>query len=110
MAQVTVVREESEDSRVAELLRAQAKADQLFHAVTEQQVIRPGVTESDASRAIRDMAADMFSVHSFWHKRIVRSGPNTLLPYRHNQPDRIIGENDIAFVDFGPVFDPGFRS
>jgi len=31
--------------------------------------------------------------------------PNTLLPYRENPPDRTIGEDDIAFADFGPVFE-----
>jgi Xaa-Pro aminopeptidase len=40
-----------------------------------------------------------------WHKRIVRSGPHTLFPYRKNPPDRVIGADDIAFADFGPVFE-----
>jgi Xaa-Pro aminopeptidase len=34
----------------------------------------------------------------------VRSGPNTLHPYRENPPDRVIGEDDIMFLDFGPIF------
>ncbi|WP_408909753.1 hypothetical protein [Streptomyces luteolus] len=33
------------------------------------------------------------------HKRIVRSGANTLVPYRENPPDRVIGPDDVAFVD-----------
>lgn len=40
-----------------------------------------------------------------WHKRVVRSGPNTLKPYAENPPDRIIQANDILFVDLGPVFE-----
>jgi Xaa-Pro aminopeptidase len=47
----------------------------------------------------------MFGPTRHWHKRIVRSGPNTLLPYRENPPDRLIGSDDIAFADFGPIFD-----
>jgi Xaa-Pro aminopeptidase len=50
-------------------------------------------------------AADLFGVSRYWHKRIVRAGPNTLQPYRQNPPDRILGEDDIAFCDFGPIFE-----
>jgi Xaa-Pro dipeptidase len=35
----------------------------------------------------------------------VRSGPNTLEPYRMNPPDRAIEADDIAFCDFGPIFE-----
>ncbi|HWJ98696.1 MAG TPA: M24 family metallopeptidase, partial [Acidimicrobiales bacterium] len=38
-------------------------------------------------------------------KRIVRSGPNTLLPYQKKPRDRTMGDDDIAFADFGPIFD-----
>jgi Xaa-Pro aminopeptidase len=47
----------------------------------------------------------MFGVEKFWHKRIVRAGPNTLQPYRENPPDRLITEDDIVFCDFGPIFE-----
>lgn len=42
---------------------------------------------------------------SDWHKRVVRSGPNTLFPYSENPPDRTTEEDDILFVDLGPVFE-----
>jgi Xaa-Pro aminopeptidase len=47
----------------------------------------------------------LFGVSRHWHKRIVRSGPNTLQPYRRNPPDRLIEPGDIVFCDFGPVFE-----
>ena len=47
----------------------------------------------------------MFGIKKYWHKRIVRSGKNTLLPYKENPPDLTIQEDDILFFDFGPVFD-----
>ena len=47
----------------------------------------------------------MFGPTRHWHKRIIRSGPNTLLPYRENPPDRVIDADDIAFADFGPIFE-----
>ncbi|MES1160057.1 MAG: M24 family metallopeptidase, partial [Bacteroidota bacterium] len=34
-----------------------------------------------------------------------RSGPNTLLPYHENPPARIIQDDDILFLDFGPIFE-----
>ena len=96
---------EDEDVRAARLLDAQAKATELFAAVETSGIIAPGVSEVQASNAIRDLAADAFGVSRHWHKRIVRAGPNTLQPYRENPPDRVLGEDDIAFLDFGPIFE-----
>jgi Xaa-Pro aminopeptidase len=96
---------EDEAVRAANLLQAQAKAVELFAAVERSGLLAPGVTEVQASDAIRDLAADMFGVSKHWPKRIVRAGPNTLLPFQKNPPDREIGADDIVFCDFGPVFD-----
>jgi Xaa-Pro aminopeptidase len=96
---------EDEAARVERLLDAQDKAVALFAEVEARGVVAPGVREIEASDAIRDMAADMFGVDRFWHKRIVRAGANTLQPYRENPPDRVIAEDDIVFCDFGPIFE-----
>jgi Xaa-Pro aminopeptidase len=96
----------AEDARVAGLLHAQAQALELFEAIEERAVIAPGISERAASDAIRDLAGELFGFSRFWHKRIVRAGPNTLQPYRENPPDRIIGADDIVFCDFGPLFEP----
>jgi hypothetical protein len=47
----------------------------------------------------------MFSTTTHWHKRIVRAGKNTLQPYNENPPDLTLGEDEILFLDFGPVFE-----
>jgi Xaa-Pro aminopeptidase len=96
---------EAEQIRVAKLLDAQVKAAELFDAVETQGVLAPGVRESAASAAIRDLAAEMFGVRRHWHKRIVRAGANTLQAYRYNPPDRVIEADDIVFCDFGPIFE-----
>ena len=96
---------DTEVERSARLLDAQDKAIQLFAAIEERGLIRPGVSERDASDAIRDLAADLFGVSRHWHKRIVRGGPNTLAPYRENPPNRVIDADDIVFCDFGPIFE-----
>ena len=96
---------ENESVRVAKLLEAQSKAVHLFDAVVERGLIVPGVREVALSDAIRDLSAEMFGTTKFWHKRIIRAGVNTLLPYRENPPDRVIEDDDIVFADFGPIFE-----
>jgi Xaa-Pro aminopeptidase len=99
------VTETTEAARSVRLLDAQAKAVTLFAEVERRGLIAPGVLETSASDAIRDLAGELFDVERHWHKRIVRAGPNTLHPYRHNPPDRAIEADDIVFCDFGPVFE-----
>ncbi|MBT9329559.1 M24 family metallopeptidase [Paracidobacterium acidisoli] len=94
-----------EEKKVTELREAQSKAEQLFHEVEARGLIRPGITESRLNQEIYDLAKEMFGISTYWHKRIVRAGANTLLPYAENPPDHIIGEDDILFLDLGPVFE-----
>ena len=94
-----------ERDRAEGLLDAQRRAAELFEAVGADGLIQPGMLDSEASDAVTALAAERFGVHTHWHKRIVRSGPNTLQPYQIDPPDRTIGEDDIVFGDFGPVFD-----
>src|SRR3984957_21202061 len=93
-----------EQERVSRLLAAQADAVALFDEVIARGVIAAGVGEQAVSDQIRDLANEMFGTTKHWHKRIVRSGPHTLQPYRENPPDRVIEADDIVFADFGPIF------
>src|SRR5271170_1175234 len=97
--------EKNEATRAASLLEAQKKADELFTAVESRGVIRPHVLESRINQDIYDLAGSMFGVSTYWHKRIVRAGTNTLAPYDENPPDLTVGEDDIVFLDLGPVFE-----
>jgi Xaa-Pro dipeptidase len=94
----------TEEQRALELLEAQTHAEALFHEVEARGLIRPGVTESDLNAEIYALAQELFGIKTYWHKRIVRAGKNTLLPYAENPPDHTIGEDDILFLDLGPVF------
>jgi Xaa-Pro dipeptidase len=87
------------------LLDAQNKAAELFAEIERSGMIRAGVSEQRLSDEIRDLAAEMLGVSRHWHKRIVRTGPNTLQPYRKNPPDLLIADDDILFCDIGPIFD-----
>ncbi len=93
-----------ETTRAARLLDAQDKAAELFAELDDRGLIAPGLRERVVSDRISGLAAEMFGVKSYWHKRVVRSGPNTLEPYRKNPPDRVIDEDDIVFCDLGPIF------
>lgn len=95
----------SEETRAAELLEAQDKASRLFREVEERGLIRAGVSEAELNEAIYALAAEMYGISKYWHKRIVRAGRNTLLPYADNPPDLVLGADDILFVDLGPVFE-----
>jgi Xaa-Pro dipeptidase len=96
---------ELEDARIAELRAAQKKAEGLFHEVETRGLIRSGITESQLNEDIYALAKEMYGITTYWHKRIVRAGKNTLLPYAENPPDLTIGEDDILFLDLGPVFE-----
>jgi len=95
----------SEETRAAELLEAQNKAVRLFHEIEARGLIRAGITEGALNTDIYALAKEMYGITTYWHKRIVRAGKNTLLPYAENPPDLMIKEDDILFLDLGPVFE-----
>src|SRR5882757_9919091 len=95
----------SEEAVGASLLDAQQKAQALFEEVETRKLIRPGVAETEINDSIYALAAQMYGISRYWHKRIVRAGRNTLAPYDENPPDLTIGEDDILFLDLGPVFE-----
>jgi Xaa-Pro aminopeptidase len=92
-----------EEERAAGLLMAQDSADRLFAEIARD-LIRPGISESALDREIFELAKSQYGVARHWHKRVVRSGPNTLKQYAEDPSDLTIREDDILFVDLGPVF------
>jgi Xaa-Pro dipeptidase len=97
--------EQSEETFVAGLLDAQRKAQTLFSEIQAQSLIRPSAKESEINESIYALAGSMYGISRYWHKRIVRAGRNTLAPYAENPPDLTVGEDDIVFLDLGPVFE-----
>ncbi|KAL1868362.1 hypothetical protein Plec18167_008287 [Paecilomyces lecythidis] len=95
---------DEEVARAAYLLDAQNKAVQLFEEI-ERDLIRPGISEKTLSDEIHQLGAKRHNIRTHWHKRVIRSGPNTLRPFADNPPDRIIEPDDILYVDLGPVFE-----
>src|ERR1700679_3527257 len=94
-----------EEQRIAELSSAQDKAVRLFHEVEARGLIRAGITEGQLNLEIYDLAKEIFGISTYWHKRIVRAGANTLQPYDENPPDHTLRDDEILFLDLGPVFE-----
>jgi Xaa-Pro aminopeptidase len=86
------------------LIAAQNKAAALFAEVVDGGMIRSGKLESELTAEIHSLAQSRFGVRRHWHKRIARSGPNTLLTYYDEAADRRIIDDDVVYLDFGPLF------
>src|ERR1700761_9551394 len=93
------------DTVKTKLIEAEEKAAQLFQTAEDRGLIRAGSTERQLNEAVFALAKELFGIEKYWHKRIVRSGPNTLQPYNENPPDLIVQSDDIVFLDFGPIFE-----
>lgn len=89
----------------AKLIEAEQKAHQLFKAIEDSNLIIAGKSEEQINTEIYNLAFELFGIEKYWHKRIVRAGTNTLKPYDDNPPDLILQQDDIVFLDFGPVFE-----
>ena len=89
-------------TKVAE---AENIALQLFKAIEDRGMITAGKSEKQLNCEIFELANEFFGIEKYWHKRIVRSGANTLFPYNENPPDLILQDDDILFFDFGPIIE-----
>ena len=90
---------------IKQLIIAEEKALLLFKTIEERKFIVAGKTEKELNNDIYNLAYELFGIKKYWHKRIVRAGENTLLPYQENPINKTIKKNDILFLDFGPVFE-----
>jgi hypothetical protein len=87
------------------LIEAENLAIRLFNEVEARNLIIAGKSEQHLNTEVFKLASELFGIEKHWHKRIVRSGANTLLPYNENPPDLIIQDDDILFFDFGPIIE-----
>ena len=94
-----------EHDRLIALTQAEDRALALLDAIEAAGFIRPGRTEREVEKDIYALAERDFGVEVHWHKRIVRSGANTLAIFSDNPPILTIQADDIVFVDIGPVFE-----
>jgi Xaa-Pro aminopeptidase len=85
------------------LLHAQYISLQFFKAIEENNLIIAGKSEEQLNQEVCDLALKEFGIEKHWHKKIVRTGKNTLAIYPDNPTNRIIDKDDILFIDLGPI-------
>lgn len=82
---------------------AQRISIEFFRAIEDNNLIVAGKTEEQLNSEICHLAQMKFGIEDHWHKKIVRSGRNTLAIYPDNPADRTIENDDILFIDLGPI-------
>jgi methionyl aminopeptidase len=88
---------------VQKLLDVRERTRKAVHLIADQ--IRPGMTEEEAKATARDML-ERLGMRRGWHHIIVRCGPNTTKDFmERSEPGVVLGDNDIFFVDIGPIYD-----
>lgn len=103
--------EETEETNMDDnaIAYAQDITRQLFEAVEKNNLIVAGKSEEQLSQEIVKLALEQFKVDQHWHKKIVRTGLNTLATYTDNPANRFIQQGDILFIDFGLIVN-GYES
>ena len=91
--------------RRAALHAAEGKALALLDMIGARGLIAAGRTEREVEQDIYALALAEFGVEKHWHKRIVRAGANGLATARDNPPVLTIAEDDLVYLDLGPVFE-----
>ena len=87
------------------LEQAEQKAKEWFRIVEDKGLIVPGKSEQELCNEMVRIATDELGITEHWHKKIVRTGINTLQPFIADPPDLVIQEGDILFFDMHPVFE-----
>src|SRR5262245_59795943 len=65
--------------------------------------IKPGMTEADGHAVYNQLCSD-FGVEKNWHPAKIRFGANSIKSFREvSDPNVVLKENDIFFLDIGPI-------
>lgn len=87
---------------VEKLLSAPRKTTEAVLRIAEK--IKPGMPEEDARRSAQQTLEELGSGQG-WHKTLVRFGRNTTKNYIDpSEPNVRLADNDIFFVDIGPIW------
>ncbi|MCW7479395.1 aminopeptidase P family protein [Leptospira bandrabouensis] len=91
--------------KLEKLKDTQKIAKELFDIIEKENIIRSNISERQLSLEIYEIAKDRLGIKKYWHKKIVRTGVNTIFPYDEKPNDLMIKEDDIIWIDFGPIFE-----
>jgi Xaa-Pro aminopeptidase len=90
-----------EQFNLEDYLRAQEKTRQVVLAFSK--ILKPGINEVEA-KALLEKTLDESGLEKRWHPSKMRIGPNTTKNFRDDSIPHVLTENDIFFVDIGPVY------
>ncbi len=93
-----------ESGRRAALVAAEQRAFALFDVIEQSCIVAAGRSETDIDADIQALAAERFGVEKHWHRRVVRTGANTICTFYDNPPVRTVAPDDTVYLDLGPVF------
>jgi hypothetical protein len=83
-------------------LQMRSRTRSAVHLIAEQ--ITPGISEDQAKEVARGTLKDL-DMRRGWHHIIVRCGSNTTKDFmERSEPGIVLRDNDIFFVDIGPVY------
>ena len=84
------------------LMDVRARTRRAVHLIADQ--VKPGMAEEEAKEIARDTLTAL-GMRRGWHHIIVRCGSNTTKDFmERSEPGVVLGENDIFFVDIGPIY------
>ncbi|MFZ0249457.1 MAG: M24 family metallopeptidase [Acidimicrobiales bacterium] len=102
MTMLTDLEGTGEKFALESLMDVRARTRRAVHLIADQ--IRPGMAEEEAKAIARETLKEM-EMRRGWHHIIVRCGPNTTKDFMEkSEPGIVLGENDIFFVDIGPIY------
>jgi methionyl aminopeptidase len=101
MTMLTELEGTGEKYSLERLMEVRARTRRAVHTIADQ--VRPGMAEEEAKAMARATLEEM-GMRRGWHHIIVRCGPNTTKDFmERSEPGVVLGENDIFFVDIGPI-------
>jgi methionyl aminopeptidase len=102
MTMLTDLEATGEKFSLESLMDVRARTRKAVHLIAGQ--IEPGMAEEEAKAIARETLKEM-EMRRGWHHIIVRCGPNTTKDFmERSEPGVVLGENDIFFVDIGPIY------
>lgn len=84
------------------LLRARDVARNITYELSS--LIKPGMVEEEAHALYKNLCTK-YPVEKQWHPAKLRFGPNTLKLFREISDPYVLKDEDVFFVDIGPVVD-----
>jgi methionyl aminopeptidase len=99
----TVLEGTGEGFSSEKLLETRAKAQEALSRIAAQ--VKVGMLEEDANKMVTATLQEMGATNAF-HKPYIRFGINTVKTFgADSDPGIRLGEDDIFFIDVGPVWD-----